>query len=87
MYLKKNAQGLKHLFLPIKFFTVNTKLEEMVVMASKDLTPAQKVTSSLRLLDRYIAMLYWFLVYHLSAKGAARKISLKIPYLAHTSLA
>ena len=30
----------------IEFFTVNTKLVEMVVLASKDLTTAKKVTAS-----------------------------------------
>ena len=31
---------------PIEFFTVNTKLTAMAVLASKDLTTAKKVTSS-----------------------------------------
>ena len=30
----------------IKFFTVNTKLTEMAILASKDLTRAKKVTSN-----------------------------------------
>ena len=40
------SAGDRQLYLSIEFFTVYTKLAEMTVLASKDLTTAKKVTSS-----------------------------------------
>ena len=37
-----NPVNVKNLIWPVRFFTVNTKLAEIVVLASNDLTTAKK---------------------------------------------